>query len=324
MRLYRGPLRPLFLLWWRLRERDVDDLGWPPAQTDTYGSPDYKYGKVTGLVPDLRVITETSESPYVCCGYCSAGMACWTAKSGITHSMSGAAHPIRSNAGRPHDNGSKASELRNGARGAHGVTFDALARDEIPDVLRDGFAVVINLDYADLPSYLKVQSGSFGHSCCLYGWKEDGDYVGFFDPLWPEGASGAWAKWADVKPALWADGEHSGTVKSTRPPEPEPEPPPPPIYVDPYVDERAAYARGVRDGVASEGDRVFRSWAPGRLLDPADMPPGGRWDVSSWASTPEPIGEPWAGWPLPLDALWRAQEPAEWRHAGWAASVWRG
>lgn len=264
-RPYRWPwLRWAFLLWWRLRERDVTDARYPEAETK--GPPDYTYGKVTGLAPDLRVITEVTESPYVCCGYCSAGMAVWTARKGTTHSMGGAAHPIRADGGRPHDNGSKASELRNGASRAFNVKLDALAVAEIPDVLRDGFAVVVNLDYAQLPGFLRVQGGSFGHSCCLYGWKPnpDGgsDLCGFFDPLWPEGAAGAWAPWSQVNDALWADGEHSGTVVSwAATPAPSPEPPAPPTLPEPCPDcPPPEVTRADLDAAVAEAVESTRLW----------------------------------------------------------------
>jgi hypothetical protein len=276
-RPYRNPLlRPLFLWWWKLGERDVLDV----RQGETKGPPDYPFGKVTGLTPDLRVITETTESPWVCCGYCSAGMAVWTARKGITHSMAGAAHPIRQQGGRSHDNGSRASELRDGAKRAHNVKLDALAVAEIPDVLRDGLAVVVNLDYAQLPGYLKVQGGSFGHSCALYGWKEDGDLIGFFDPLWPEGAAGAWAPWSDVRDALWGDGEHSGTVTSwtaapdpvpSPAPSPEPEPcpdcPPPPDTAPVVAETILERDRAWRYVYVVPQPRLHSSWAGGKDPD---------------------------------------------------------
>lgn len=258
--------------------------------------------------------------------------------------MTGAAHPIRSAGGRPHDNGSRASELRDGAKRAHGVTLDPLAVGEIPDELRDGWAVVVNLDYAKLPSYLRVQSGSFGHSCCLYGWKESGDYVGFFDPLWPEGAYGAWARWSDVKGALWGDGEHSATVTSHRPPVPEPpEPEPPDTTGGKSYDEgraegygagyAAGYPAGYREGYplgelqgeSIEADRVFRTWGPGRPIPDDTVPEGGRWSLAPWDGDLIAEGDTWAAWPLPLEALWRAQYPAQWQGvAAWAGAVWSG
>ena len=82
---------------------------------------------------------------------------------------------------------------------------------EITGRLREGYAVAISLQYADLPDYLKVQGGDFGHGATLYGWKE-GPWVGYFDPLWPQGARGAWAKWSDLTPALWSDGNPSTTL----------------------------------------------------------------------------------------------------------------
>jgi len=174
--------------------------------------PDYKYGKVTGLTPDLTVVSERSEDPMVCCGYCSAHMAARTAKSGLSSSMTNEAHKIRSAGGRPHDYGNNAGELRTGAKEALGVTLKSVSIADIPGRLRDGFAVTIGVDYQDVPDWLCTQGGSFGHAVCLFGWKEDGDYVGWFDPLYDQGARGAWAKWSEVKPALWSDGNHSTTT----------------------------------------------------------------------------------------------------------------
>jgi len=274
VRLHRIPwLRWLVELYWRSRERDVDDV----RVAETKGPPSYKRGKVAGLTPALEVMTETTESPFVCCGYCSAGMACWTAKQGLGPKMAATAHPIRSQGGRPHDNGSRASELRDGASRAHGVKLRPLAVDEIRDVLRDGFAVVVNLDYADLPDWLRVQGGSFGHSCTLYGIRDE--LVGFYDPLWPQGASGAWATWDEIRPALWADGEHSGTTtRWGTAPAPPPGPGPEPSPVDDCDElspeqlarlELDAYELAVRQRDASwryvyavPQPRLFSSWAP--------------------------------------------------------------
>ena len=193
---------------WRTRERDSGIPG-----GDVKGSPtSFPYGKVTGLTPDLRVITETGESPYVCCGYCATHMAAWTAREGLSVSMHNEAHAIRSAAGRSHNNGSNATELRNGAREALGIDLEALATSEIRDQFADGFAVSASLQYADLPDYLKVQGGDFGHGVTLYGYRAGDDCVGYFDPLWPQGAQGAWTRWRDLEPALWSDGNHSTTT----------------------------------------------------------------------------------------------------------------
>jgi hypothetical protein len=190
------------------------------------GSPTYKYGKVTSaqVYPYLTMMSETSESPMVCCGYCSAGMACRTAKAGLGSGMASTAHPIRTKGGRPHNAGSNASELRNGAKLAHGVTLSSVAKSGIMARLRAGYAVVIADQYAKLPDYLKVQTNDFGHSNLLFGYRKDSagvEFIGFFDPLWPQGAQGAWTKWADIDQALWADGNHSTTVvKLVAPPPP--------------------------------------------------------------------------------------------------------
>ena len=196
----------IVLRWlWRRREQPSEI-----ASGDTFGSPLYKYGKVGG---SLRIVSETGETPYVCCGYCSAHMACMTAKTGLSDSMREEAHEIRSTGGRPHNSGSNPTELRNGAKNALGITLSAVAVDEIPDRLRAGYSCTVSLQYGALPDYLKVQNGDFGHSVTLYRWREDEEYVGFFDPLWPQGSDGSWAKWSDVRRAMWADGNHSTTVQ---------------------------------------------------------------------------------------------------------------
>ena len=174
--------------------------------------PEYRYGKVTGLTPDLRVISERGESPMVCCGYCSAHMAASTAKAGLSTSMKIEAHAIRRMGGRPHDAGNTASELRSGAWDAVGVILKSVAIADIPDRLRKGFAVTIGLDFGDLPDWLKVQGNDFGHACVLFGWQEANDRAGFFDPLWDQGARGAWVPWTSITKALWPNGSHSSTI----------------------------------------------------------------------------------------------------------------
>jgi hypothetical protein len=77
-----------------------------------------------------------------------------------------------------------------------------------------GLAVAASLQYADLPDYLKVQGGDFGHGVTLYGYRPADDCVGYFDPLWPQGHAGAWARWSDLVGALWSDGNHSSTLTS--------------------------------------------------------------------------------------------------------------
>jgi hypothetical protein len=148
----------------------------------------------------------------VCCGYCSAHMACLTARLGLSTSMKQEAHAIRAAGGRPHNWGNKASELREGALAALGVTLKSVAVADIPARLRAGFAVVISTQYSKLPAYLKVQGNDFGHANLLFGWDEVDDRAGFYDPLWTQGARGAWVPWTSIIPALWANGNHSSTI----------------------------------------------------------------------------------------------------------------
>jgi len=197
--------------------------------------PEYNKGKVTGTYPELTVISERSETPMVCCGYCSTHMACRTAKSGLTKSMKNEAHMIRAQGGRPHNYGSKASELRAGAQAALGITLKSVAIADIPDRLRKGFAVVAAVQYREMPGPLKVQTNDFGHSVCLFGWRESDDCCGVFDPLWSQGAAGAWSPWSNFNDALWANGNHSTTIVRLLPPAP-PVVTPPPVEPPPTVD----------------------------------------------------------------------------------------
>lgn len=173
--------------------------------------PEYRYGRTPA---DFTVISERAETPMVCCGYCSAHMAASTATIGLSRRMQVEAHQIRSRGGRPHNTGSRASELTNGTGSAVGVTLRSVAITDIPDRLRKGFAVVAGCQYARLPSYLKIQTNDFTHSVCLYGWDEVNDRAGFYDPLWAQAARGAWVPWLQVRNALMPNGNHlSTTVK---------------------------------------------------------------------------------------------------------------
>lgn len=187
------------------------------------GGPDrYRHGKVPADL--LTVTTETSERPYVCCGYSSAQMAARTAKAGVSSDLKREGHAIRSKGGRRHNAGSTAAELLKGLDLALHVDVDSVAASSIPGRLRAGYAVTVSLAYEELPEGLKVQGGAFGHSVCLFGWREEGDLAGYFDPLWPQGAQGAWWPWAELRGALWSSGHL--TTKAKRPTTPPPPPPP--------------------------------------------------------------------------------------------------
>jgi hypothetical protein len=323
--VYRIPLvRALMAatVWRWLEKQSGRDTTGPTTKS----APDYNYGKVTGLSPDLLIMTETTESPYVCCGYCTAGMACNVVKPSLSDKMSSTAHPIRSHGGRPHNNGNNASELRTGTKEAHSITLKSIAISEIKERLSDGYAVTVGLQYAELPGYLKVQGGDFGHACCLYGiqHRDDDDRVGFFDPLWPQGARGAWAKWADVKAALWGDGNHSTTTVRYVDPDTAgdcPDCPPVPQYSGAvnteYVEALAVAVNqqalltemyhwvGNQDSVPPFplGDALAivpnQPWSVGKWNQttwyqrPPD-PNGARWDTSTWAGVAPIEGGTWA------------------------------
>jgi hypothetical protein len=189
------------------------------------GGPDrYKYGKVPANL--LTVTSETVERPYVCCGYSSAQMAARTAKAGVSADLKREGHQIRARGGRAHNAGSNATELRNGLQRALSVDVDEVSKGSILGRLRAGYAVTVSLNYGPLPEYLKVQGGDFGHSVCLRGYRESNGvaYVGYFDPLWPQGAQGGWAKWTDIDQAVWSSGHNTTKVKYV-PPTPPTNPP---------------------------------------------------------------------------------------------------
>lgn len=172
--------------------------------------PEYRYGRAPA---DLTVISERAEVPMVCCGPCSAHMAASTSKPGLTRRMQVESHQIRAKGGRPHNYGSRPSELIEGTRSAVGVTLMGVAIYDIPTRLRDGFAVVAGVQYARLPGWLKIQNNDFRHSVCLYGWDENNDRAGFFDPLWQQGARGAWVPWGMVRNGLLPNGYHMSTTQ---------------------------------------------------------------------------------------------------------------
>jgi hypothetical protein len=193
---------------------DTDEAPELPLAPTGAGGPDrYPFGMAPA---SLTVITERVDPRYVCCGYASAQMAARTAKAGISDDLRREGHAIRSRGGRPHNAGSNAAELERGLQLALGVDVDPVEVAGIPARLQAGYAVIVALQYARLPEQLKVQGNDFGHAVTLYGWKAP-DLVGFYDPLWPQDARGAWAKWADVRRALWTSGHRTTKTKATTP-----------------------------------------------------------------------------------------------------------
>lgn len=173
----------------------------------------YPYGKVP--TSKGTVISERFERPMVDCGYCSTQFAARTARSGVSSKGSVEGHRIRSLGGRPHNAGSNAAEERVGVKRALNVTLTGITKRAVLARVKQGFAVTIALQYARLPSYLKVQTNDFGHKVTLYGHRTSGttSYVGFFDPLYGQASQGTWARWVDIDQALWDSGHNTTTVK---------------------------------------------------------------------------------------------------------------
>jgi hypothetical protein len=184
----------------------------------------YPYGKVTTVAG--TVVSERFERPMVDCGYCSTQFAARTARAGVSTNGKSEGHRIRALGGRAHWAGSNASEQRIGAKKALAVDFVAITKGAVLNRVLQGFAVTVALQYIKLPGYLKVQTNDFGHCSTLYAARKvDGvQYIGYFDPLYEQGSSGTWTKWADIDQALW-DGGHNTTVVRYVPPTPTPTPP---------------------------------------------------------------------------------------------------
>lgn len=177
----------------------------------------YPYGKVPSSI--ATVISERFERPMVCCGYCSGQNVIRSATGGIGTDGSVEGHRMRAAGGRPHWAGNTSAELRQGASVAYGVNLLGISKDAVLPRVRQGFAVACSLTYAKLPGYLKVQVNDFAHCVMLKGHRAvDGiDYVGYFDPLFDQGSQGTWARWDDIKEALWSTGHSTSTVKYVPP-----------------------------------------------------------------------------------------------------------
>jgi hypothetical protein len=193
------------------------------------------------------------------------------------------------------------------------------------------------------------------HACSIAPeTHSDGRWL-FGDPLasdWQWVSSSSIRSWMEnlSSSCYYAVGEKPAAAPA---PEPEPEPEPVKTYAQGLADGllegyRDGHAHGELVGDAGRADVVFRSWAPGRPWEPPSDLEGARWDLAAWGAGrydpgaswsgvvvggrwDEPAwageeldGEPWAAWPLPLDALYRAQWLAAWNgSATWAGAVWR-
>jgi hypothetical protein len=187
----------------------------------------------------LRVVSEKPEVngwAIVCCGWCSGQMAARFVRPSVASQMEAAtlsAHRSRALKGRPHNAGANAGEVRAGTLAAMSVELLAADMTAVRAALKAGKAAVYNHEYGLIPTYMRHQSGSFGHSACLAYWTDaNGGMAGWFDPLAAQGSQGLWAKWSDLTKAAWGGSQHSITklreyVPPTQPKPPEPKPPEP-------------------------------------------------------------------------------------------------
>jgi hypothetical protein len=177
----------------------------------------YPYGKVPSSLG--LVVSERFERPMVDCGYCSGQMLARTVKAGVSNEGRVEGHIIRSKGGRAHWAGNTASELRLGLTRGLSVPTMGVTKAGILSRLREGYAVAVSLQYAKLPSYLKVQVNDFGHCVLLRGHRAEGStiFVGYFDPLFEQSTQGTWAKFSDLAAALWDSGHTSSVTKYVPP-----------------------------------------------------------------------------------------------------------
>jgi hypothetical protein len=162
------------------------------------------------------VISERFEAPMVCCGYCSTQFAARAAKSGISSNGKVEGHAIRKAGGRAHNAGSNAGEERTGAKKALSLTLTGINKSAILARVKAGYTVTVSVRYQKLPSYLKVQSNDFGHKISLKSFRMGKDgrhYLGFFDPLYQQGSQGTWAKWIDIRDAIYDTGHNTTITK---------------------------------------------------------------------------------------------------------------
>ena len=173
----------------------------------------YPYGKVPSSVG--TVISERFETPMVCCGYCSSQFAARASRTGVSSNGKAEGHVIRARGGRAHPAGSTSAEQRLGLKRALNVTVTGISKSAILARVKQGYAVTVSLQYAKLPSYLKVQSNDFGHCVTLKGYSGSGStiLVGYFDPLYLQGSQGTWARYNDISKAIWDSGHNTTTVK---------------------------------------------------------------------------------------------------------------
>jgi hypothetical protein len=184
----------------------------------------------TSIVPGLVFVSERESGPWIDCGPCSAAMVAHYTDPSIPASLA-TAHKIRAAIPRPHSGGTNAPDVLRGLDKA----FPSIAgrttsrrRDDVPELLRAGYAVSVSLTASELPSRLRRWQPSFGggHSCAMAGYRSSDGRFGWFDPLGTAGWSGEWVRWEDVRAAIWTSaGYVIAAPRAAAPPRPTPPPP---------------------------------------------------------------------------------------------------
>lgn len=169
----------------------------------------------TGL-PPLRFVSEREAGSWICCGPCAAVMVAGWHDPGSPATLA-AAHELRKAIPDDHAGGLSVAQLATGSEAWTGGDWRAYRAVDVLGLLGRGHAVVLGLDYGELPAELRRWSPSFdgGHYGTLAGRKAGpfGELVGWWDPLAPAGWSGEWVRWSILMDAAWSGGSVLTTLE---------------------------------------------------------------------------------------------------------------
>jgi hypothetical protein len=155
----------------------------------------------------FRFVSEREPGPWICCAPCAAAMvAGWAGAAAPTLAT---AHVIRTAAGYPHAGGCDPTRIRRALESRFGIGTVTARRERaaVDQLLGDGYAIAVPLDYGLLPDELRRWSPQFtgGHMATLAGRHTTGAW-GWHDPLAPDGFGGEWAAPSSIIRAMWSSG----------------------------------------------------------------------------------------------------------------------
>lgn len=183
----------------------------------------------SSIVPGLVFVSEREPGSWIDCGPCSAAMVAHYTDPHVAASLA-TAHRIRSAIPKPHSGGTTPAELIRGLDRAYPAIAgrtSSHSRDQVPDLLRRGYAVAVCLTASRLPTRLRRWQPSFagGHTVAMAGVNSSGRF-GWFDPLATAGWSGEWVSWSDVDQAIWTQSGAILAAPKAAAPHPAPAPAP--------------------------------------------------------------------------------------------------